>query len=482
MTRASLVVLCGAQVWLAACEGVEMHPGGTTGVATPTGSSSGGTTGSAPVPGLSCVPTSLDFGSIALGLSREESITCTNPADGEPTGMLGLSVTGDAGVFVVSLDRGAPRPVAPGESAAIHVWYTPSSVGGDEGSLVVTSGGPQPAVAIPLSGAGAAVEPCRYSLTPVSLDFGSLAVGQVSAPATVSFENLGETDCVITRVTVEDDATGSFHIVSTSIQGDPATGAIDVPPAEDGGSAVTVALDFAPQGGEGRFSAKLSVSVLQPGGTQSASVPLSGSVPPPDLSHCLVVTPPSIDLVGQLADAGPLCTSSLRTLSLFNRCASSIVVDSIEILDSSGQPDPQFEIVEPPAFPVTLTAGSPSLLWTLTYEPAQSGTQTADLDIAWGPAGAPDAVVSLTGRTLPPGTETDDFTATDTLTYSLVGTPLWGAGGMTVTIGHTLVPSLADTSAPNWTYDSRANAVNFTPRVDLRVGQSIAVTYPIGCK
>jgi hypothetical protein len=67
--------------------------------------------------------------------------------------------------------------------------------------------------------------------------------------------------------------------------------------------------------------------------------------------------------------------------------------------------------------------------------------------------------------------------------YPLVGSPSEGQAGITVYLDGVKVNEFAGPSNPNWTYQATLNAIVFNPNTDPpKIGSTISVTYPIGCK
>jgi Abnormal spindle-like microcephaly-assoc'd, ASPM-SPD-2-Hydin/HYDIN/CFA65/VesB-like, Ig-like domain/IPT/TIG domain/Cep192 domain 4 len=154
-------------------------------------------------PAVSFDPASVDFGDVVVGTTSQpaQRVTVTN------TGTADLHVTGSqtAAPFAVSIDNCAGIAVAPGESCNIFVSFSPTQLGPASGTLSVTddaAGSPQ---SVPLAGNG--VGPPEVTVSPTSIDFGDVLVGQ-QASRTVTVTNTGGSSMVIKGV----GATGGFTI------------------------------------------------------------------------------------------------------------------------------------------------------------------------------------------------------------------------------------------------------------------------------
>ncbi|HEX4007888.1 MAG TPA: choice-of-anchor D domain-containing protein [Acidobacteriaceae bacterium] len=165
--------------------------------------------------------------------STTQSVTLTNTGD-ESLTAIAVSIAGD---FSVVNNCGAS--LQGHASCSILIAYTPTVVGAEPGKLQVTDEFRTQSVA--LSGSG--VAPPGISVTPVSIDFGGLAVGSTSGARAVTLTNSG--GFALGNLAVS--ATPGFIIASDSC---PATLAV--------GSACTVTLTFSPSAA-GAVSGTLSM-------------------------------------------------------------------------------------------------------------------------------------------------------------------------------------------------------------------------------
>lgn len=130
----------------------------------------------------SLAPASLTFTAQQIGTtSATQSITLTNSGD-EPLTNIAVSIAGD---FTAVDNCGS---LLQGHSScAIPVAYVPTRTGAESGTLTVTDEFRTQTVA--LSGTGLA--PPGVSATPLSINFGGLAVGTTSSAQTVTVTNSG---------------------------------------------------------------------------------------------------------------------------------------------------------------------------------------------------------------------------------------------------------------------------------------------------
>ncbi|MBI2884485.1 MAG: choice-of-anchor D domain-containing protein, partial [Candidatus Methylomirabilis oxyfera] len=157
-----------------------------------------------PQPTIGLTPTSLDFGTVAVGgPSGDLTTTIQN------TGAASLEVTGIAlcagtsGEFTWS--PGMPLTVAPGGNTTLNVHYTPVDAGTDAGCLTIASNDPAtPSANLAVTGIGSILPPPpnpqpAISLTPTSLDFGTVVVGG-SISKTTTITNLGTAPLDVTGI------------------------------------------------------------------------------------------------------------------------------------------------------------------------------------------------------------------------------------------------------------------------------------------
>lgn len=117
-------------------------------------------------------PAFLSFGQVSVGSSATLSVVLTNPRAWniklvavQAVGT-GFSVTGPA----------LPMTLSPKQSITLKVAYAPPVAGSDGGSVFIAG----PGVVIPLTGTGAATTAGQLTLTPASLNFGSVDIGSNS--------------------------------------------------------------------------------------------------------------------------------------------------------------------------------------------------------------------------------------------------------------------------------------------------------------
>jgi hypothetical protein len=206
-------------------------------------------------PAVTLVPTSLNFGTVALGVTGPVK-TATLKNSGKATlTITAIAVSGtNGGDFPETTTCGGS--LAAGASCAIKVQLKPSVTGARSASISITdnaAGSPQQ---VPLSGTGTTAK-----LTPSSLNFGSVTVGTTSVTKAITLKNVGTTALAVTGIAVTGTNAGDFLQTHTC-------GASLAP-----GASCTISVQFKPTA-TGARSAAISVTDNAAGSPQQ--VALSG--------------------------------------------------------------------------------------------------------------------------------------------------------------------------------------------------------------
>ncbi|MFZ0734263.1 MAG: choice-of-anchor D domain-containing protein [Candidatus Sulfotelmatobacter sp.] len=128
---------------------------------------------------LTAAPSSLSFGQVNLGSNSALPLVLTNAGSSSET-LTAFQVVGNSfGVSAPTL----PITLNKGQSVTLSVTFTPQTTGLLNGSVFV----PGPSLNVPFSGTGATVAAGQLSVTPTSLNFGSIDVGSTgSQPSTIT--------------------------------------------------------------------------------------------------------------------------------------------------------------------------------------------------------------------------------------------------------------------------------------------------------
>ena len=197
--------------------------------------------------------TSLTFGKQVVGTTTSYALksTLTNTGDSNLT-LNGLSVTGD-----FSKSSTCTSTLAPGASCIISAKFTPTASGTRTGTLSITDDAPGSPQMISLTGTGTVV-----SLSPSTLNFGSVKVGTSSSTQTITLTNVGTVTLNLTRNVIQGPNKGDFSKTSTCGMSVAA------------GGNCTITVTFTPTATGARSAAE---TLTDDGGGSPQSVPMSGT-------------------------------------------------------------------------------------------------------------------------------------------------------------------------------------------------------------
>jgi hypothetical protein len=142
---------------------------------------------------LSVNPSTISFGTVAVGNTRAQTITLTNYRS--TTVSISRLIVGGTGFTESGL--ATPLTIAAGRSITLTAHFAPTVLGAANGSITIASNASDPLVTIALSGLGVR----QLSASRSTISFGDVAVGSTSAQ-TVSLTNYGNTSVSISRVGV----------------------------------------------------------------------------------------------------------------------------------------------------------------------------------------------------------------------------------------------------------------------------------------
>jgi hypothetical protein len=210
--------------------------------------------GSSGGPAVTLSATSLKWGKIQVGTtSTPKKVTLTN--SGNATLNIS-SITASGDFAIASTTCGAT--LAAGASCVVRGTFTPTVGGTRTGTLSFTDNAPGSPQTVALSGIGVALK-----LSPTSLNFGTVTVGQTSSPQSITITNLSAVTVTFSGITIAGTNKGDFLISNNTC------GA-----TIGGGANCAVSIEFKPTA-TGARTASLKVSSNGGGSPQSAK--LSGT-------------------------------------------------------------------------------------------------------------------------------------------------------------------------------------------------------------
>jgi len=355
--------------------------------AVPLASAWSNTASIAPVPIASVSPTSLTFAAQLVGTtSPVQTVTLSN-SGGVALVISTIGVTGTNAADYLPLPTSAnPCPIggtglATGASCTIDVQFKPAAVGASAASLTINSNDPvHPTLTVALSGTGALP---IAGVSPLTLTFGPLLVGQTSPAQTVTLSNTGGVALTISSVSTS--PTANFAQTNTCGATFPATLAANSSCAISVTFTATSAITPVP--GTLTITDNSNGATIPPGTTQT--VTLSGAAVTPVAS----VSPATLTFASQAVGT----TSPAQTVTVFNT-GSAPLTFTVNPLTGANPGD--FALTNTctgtllaPASPATST----SCAIFVTFKPSGANTRAATLTISTNDLAHPTLTVSLSG-------------------------------------------------------------------------------------
>ena len=212
---------------------------------------------------LTATPSTVSFGNTQMGATQTLPATLSNPGAG-PVTITQATASGPG--FSVS---GLPLPMTltPGESVTFSTSFAPTSSGTAQGSVLISSNASNSSMNVALS--GSASSPGQLSLSPASLNFGTVTVGknqQLTGTLTASGSS----------ITVSSASVSSSEFVLSGIQ---------LPITIPAGQSASFAVTFSPQS-----SGAVAANVSFGGTTASAVESVSGAGAAAPVQHSVALS------------------------------------------------------------------------------------------------------------------------------------------------------------------------------------------------
>jgi len=327
-------------------------------------------TGSSTATGrLSANPTSLSFGTVAVGSNTSGQVVVTN-AGNAAVHISAVSTTG-TGFSVSGITT--PATLNPSQTATLTVLFAPTVAGSATGSVTVTSDASNSPLTIALSGTGAQA---GLSVSPATFNFGSVVDGQTKSQS-FTLTNSGTASLTITQLAM----TGSAYTVS----------GLNLPATIAAGGTTTLSVLFAPTTA-GSLTGSLSITSNAP--NSPTTVSLSGTGVAGTVS--LTANPTSVSFTG--INAG---SSSSKSVTITNSGNTSVSVSQVAVnakdFSASGI-----------TTPLTLTAGQTATL-NVAFAPSASETITGNITVSTSQGAS--AVIAVSGVGVQPALTVTPATA-----------------------------------------------------------------------
>ncbi|MDX1982802.1 MAG: choice-of-anchor D domain-containing protein [Bryobacteraceae bacterium] len=322
-------------------------------------------------PGIEVTPASLDFGDVTSGQSRDLALNVRNP------GLAALEIRAvTSSNASVSIATRLPLTVSPGARQALTVRFQPQTTGRQTGTLTLISNDPvNPAVTVPFSANGVppGVAAGRLSVSPATLDFGTVTMG-LSRQLALTLRNYGDGPVTVRSMA----ASSPMYAIS-----------VPLPFTVAAGEDRAVAVRFTPSAA-GPATAILSVESSD-ASTPIATVALTGT------GVAETAAGGTLSLGSSPLDFGSLRVGQVRDQILNLRASGGAV--TVSAVELSGA---EFRVVSPAA-PFTVLSSTDLVV---RFKPRRDGATTAGLRLEYGRAtltetlrGAGTAVPALTSFT-----------------------------------------------------------------------------------
>lgn len=320
-----------------------------------------GTGSSSPVGRLAASPTTVDFGSVAIGSTATKQISLTN------TGNKTVQISQIGSIWPSFSVSGITLPVSvtPGQTVVINATFAPTELGSLAGTIAIASDAQDSFVTVNLSGVGVQA---GLSVSPATFNFGSVVDGQAKSQS-FTLTNTGTAALTIAQLVVA-GAGYSLNGLST-----PATLAA--------GQSATFNAVFAPTSA-GNLTGSITIN------SSAANSPLTATLAGTGvLSAASIAANPTSVSFGSIS-AG---SSSSKTVTITNTGTANLTISQITV---SGSDLSATGIT----LPTTLSAGQSSIL-NLTYAPNSGETLNGSVTIA--DSQGTSAVVAVSGTGLQAG-------------------------------------------------------------------------------
>jgi Abnormal spindle-like microcephaly-assoc'd, ASPM-SPD-2-Hydin len=326
--------------------GLSSCAGYTTTAATQSGGSGSGV--------LSPSASPISFGNVAVGSNSTQSLSITN------TGTSAVNVTAAtiSGSGFTITGGNLATSIGVGQSVTAQIQFAPTSSGAASGTLTVTSDASNSPLMISLSGTG--TQP-GLSISPASLSFGNVTVGQSSSQA-VTLTNTGNSNLMISQATV------SGAGFSTS--------GLTLPATLSSGQNISMNVQFAPTVAGGA-TGSIILTDTAPNSPQTISLAGSGVAS----NATLTLNPGSIAFGSVVVGS-----NSSQTVTITNTGTSSATITQVAASGSGFS-------VTGITVPVTLGAGQ-NTTFSAVFDPTTAGNASGTIAVT---SSSTDPTVALTG-------------------------------------------------------------------------------------
>jgi sugar lactone lactonase YvrE len=318
-------------------------------------------TGTGAAPAVTLSPSSLEFGLQAVGTtSAPRLVTLTNTGTA-PLNVSSITISGDFAQTNTCTKTATGRiSIASGANCFIFVTFSPTASGVRLGTLTINDNAAGSPHTVSLIGWGAFPS---VSLSPLSLNFASQAVGSDSSPQTVTLTNTGTVAVTITTASITGNNPSDFTLANSCGN--------NLQP----NASCRMSITFKPVAG-GTRTALLTVTDNATGAPHTVALNGLGVVPG------IALYPSGLMFGTQPVDT----TSAPQLVTLTNTGNSPLTITNVAASSDFAQTNNYAGVVMPGA----------NCTISVTFTPTGSGLRTGIVTIADSSPGSPQTV-TLTG-------------------------------------------------------------------------------------
>lgn len=334
-------------------------------------------------PEVGVSPVTIDFGPHTVGSKTPVSIRIQNNGGG-PEGLQVQEILVEGDPCFSAAAPALPISLAPGAHADVPILFAPTSSGGFQGFVMVTTNdAASPVLRVMLSGSAQAALPCEVQVLPPRITFGNVPPG-LGAVLGFKVVNVGRDVCAVKDLTVSDDGGGRFALVGTPPPG------IELLPGEGLVREVSFRSDSV-----GEFPGEITFTVADP------------AAPLRHLRLLASALPSCVELAPRFLDWGYLrgdCGVPPKTVAVKNSCPASVGVRDVRVGEGTAD---DFEVAAAPALPARLAPGA-SMEVSVRYDAQVVGQTIAPLFVTLDELARP-LLVPLLGESWRTGSLSDEF-------------------------------------------------------------------------
>ena len=315
--------------------------------------------GNAGANGLTLNTSTVDFGNVSVGNTKNTVITLTNSSAVGGLDITFSQVTATGSSFTATAIA-QPITLTPGQTSTITITFAPKTAGAATGSLSILVAGDVDPTTLPLKGTG--IGGAQLAVGPSTLSFGSVAVGGSNTLT-------GTLTAGTSSITVSN---GSISGQGYSFKG------ISFPVTVAAGTSSSYSVVFAPQGA-GSVPGSITFVSNATNSPATQNLTGTGTTPPPVGTQApagnLVATPSTLAF-------GSVAVGNSKSLSGTLTAGTSAITVASVAMSGTGYS------LSGIAFPASVPAGT-SISYTITFTPQSAASSPGSISFVSNAANSP---------------------------------------------------------------------------------------------